>query len=246
MDRGVVMGESEPDWYAVLGAGASSSQVEIRRLHRQAVKQQHPDRTQHLPASRRAALEADFIEVTAAWAVLGDPVARAAYDLRRAGREARRDAQRAAAREATQRRRDETRASRPTPAGGQAAAPRVPTQGGAGRPVPPAGEDHHEHLAVPAEQLRRGVTVTDSRTGATYGPFHQVGVFRIRSHGQPSIGGGPRGHLILHVTVQDHAAETTTPAERGGWRRRGAAMGWRTLAATGGLIWVAQELLLRR
>ena len=246
------MGGSEPDWYAVLGAGASASQVEIRRLHRQAVKEQHPDRTHHLSETRRAALEAEFIEVTAAWAVLGDPVARAAYDRRcaqdEAQREARREDQRESVRRAAQQRRDEARASRRPSPGGSASSPRVPTARTTAGSPRPAGEDHHEHLAVPEGQLRGGVTVTDSRTGATYGPFHQAGVFRIRAHGGASAAGGPRGHLVLHVTVQGPAAGPRVPDEAasGRWHRWGTALGWRALAAAGAVVFIGQELLPRR
>lgn len=237
------MGESEPDWYAVLGAGPSSSQVEIRRLHRQAVKEQHPDRTQHLRPARRAALEAAFIQVTAAWAVLGDPGARAAYD-RRASR---REAQRAAARQAGERRREDVRASRPgSSADRGATAPRVPTPRAPLATAP--GADHHEFFAVPEDQLRGGVTVTDPRTGATYGPFHQAGVFCIRAHGGASTAGGPRGHLVLHVTVQDPGVAAAIPEQPVAtpWRRWRALAGWRALAAAGGVVLIGQELLPRR
>lgn len=110
---------------------------------RQPVKQQHPDSTQHLPEGYRAALAADFIEVTAAWAVLGDPEARAAYDLRIGGSEARR----VAARQAAERRTDGMRTS--SPHAGDASEPRVPTPRSAPERARPMGADHHEHVAVP-------------------------------------------------------------------------------------------------
>ena len=212
------MSGSEPDWYAVLGAMSSSSRVELRRLHRQSVKQQHPDSTQHLPEGHRAVLAADFIEVTAAWAVLGDPEARAAYDLRTGVTEARRSA----ARQAAERRTDRERTSRPDV--GAASQPRVPTPRSAPPPAPPAGADHHEHLAVSEGRLSAGVMVTDSRTGAAYGPYFQAGVFRIRAHGHPSAAGGAPGYLVLHVTVDEAVAPVEGRAEPGRRGRWGAAL----------------------
>ena len=204
----------EPDWYAVLGAASSSSQGEIRRLHRQAVKQQHPDSTHHLPEGHRAVLAADFIEATAAWAVLGDPAARAAYDVRRGGAEARR----MSARQAAERRTDGMRTSRPDAE--DVTQPRVPTPRSAPERARPAGADHHESVVVPESRLGAGVTVTDSRTGAAYGPYFQAGTFRIRGHGHPSTAGGAHGHLVLHVTLAEApvpGADQPAAGRRGRW-----------------------------
>jgi hypothetical protein len=65
-----------PNHYDVLGVGASATQAEVRAAYRAAARDHHPDAGGD-PARMRA--------VNVAWAVLGDPVRRAAYDRTLAG-----------------------------------------------------------------------------------------------------------------------------------------------------------------
>jgi hypothetical protein len=60
-----------PSHYEVLGVSASATQAEVRAAYRAAARNHHPDAGGD--ASRMRALNV-------AWAVLGDPVRRAAYD----------------------------------------------------------------------------------------------------------------------------------------------------------------------
>lgn len=67
------------DHYDVLGVAPDARHDEIRAAYRRLMRQHHPDRRPGDPAAEERARE-----VTAAWAVLGRPSARAAYDRRRA------------------------------------------------------------------------------------------------------------------------------------------------------------------
>ena len=71
------MSTPDPDYYAVLGVARSASQREIRAAFRALVQRVHPD---HAGADRGTAGTPDIRLVNAAWAVLGDPDQRSAYD----------------------------------------------------------------------------------------------------------------------------------------------------------------------
>jgi curved DNA-binding protein CbpA len=64
------------DYYALLGVPATASDDELRRAWRQLALQLHPDRA-------GAGSTARFQQLSAAYAVLSDPLARLAYDRRR-------------------------------------------------------------------------------------------------------------------------------------------------------------------
>jgi DnaJ-class molecular chaperone len=64
------------DYYALLGIHAGADGAELRRAWRQLALRWHPDRAGH-------AATATFQQLAAAYDVLADPVARAAYDRRR-------------------------------------------------------------------------------------------------------------------------------------------------------------------
>src|SRR4051812_13690986 len=66
------------DHYAILGVPENVSDAELRRAWRRLARNSHPD---HAGAQSTAA----FQKISAAYAVLCDPVARAAYDGRRRG-----------------------------------------------------------------------------------------------------------------------------------------------------------------
>jgi curved DNA-binding protein CbpA len=63
------------DYYAILGVGRDASPEEVRRAYRKKALELHPDRN---GGSREA--EESFKELTEAYAVLGDPDRRAAYE----------------------------------------------------------------------------------------------------------------------------------------------------------------------
>ena len=70
------MGSGSTDPYELLGLDAGADGAEVRRAWRRLALQWHPDRA-------GAAATAIFQKLLAAYAVLSDPVARAAYDRRR-------------------------------------------------------------------------------------------------------------------------------------------------------------------
>jgi DnaJ-class molecular chaperone len=67
----------EQDYYAILGIHENADDAELRRVWRGLARRWHPD---HAGASATAS----FQKLAAAYAVLSDPVSRAAYDTRRA------------------------------------------------------------------------------------------------------------------------------------------------------------------
>src|SRR5215218_8897326 len=67
-----------PDPYAVLGVGRGASAGEVRRAYLALARRHHPDA--HAEGPERAAAERRMQDVNAAWAVLGDPARRAAFD----------------------------------------------------------------------------------------------------------------------------------------------------------------------
>jgi molecular chaperone DnaJ len=77
MDEGILEGFWE-DHYAVLGVTRAASAAELRRAFRRLVLRWHPDRA-------GAGAASVFRQITAAYAVLSDPVSRAAFDRRRGG-----------------------------------------------------------------------------------------------------------------------------------------------------------------
>lgn len=64
------------DYYAVLGVSPDATSEEIRVAWRRGARESHPDRNQN-------AESASIILLNEAWAVLGDPTRRKAYDLGR-------------------------------------------------------------------------------------------------------------------------------------------------------------------
>lgn len=71
--------DSERDYYTALGVPEDAADDEINRAYRRLARMHHPD----VDADNPHATE-DFERLTAAREVLGDPVARAAYDKLRA------------------------------------------------------------------------------------------------------------------------------------------------------------------
>jgi DnaJ-class molecular chaperone len=68
--------ESKHDYYALLGVQPEIGFAELRRVWRRLARRWHPDYAGH-------AATATFQNISAAYEVLSDPVARAAYDRRR-------------------------------------------------------------------------------------------------------------------------------------------------------------------
>ena len=69
---------SSDDYYALLGIDAGADGTQLRRAWRRLAVRWHPDRAGH-------AATATFQKILAAYTVLSDPVARAAYDRKRSG-----------------------------------------------------------------------------------------------------------------------------------------------------------------
>jgi molecular chaperone DnaJ len=74
-------GDSPDDYYSLLGVEENAGAAQLRRVWRRLALRWHPDR-----AGPEATLT--FQKISAAYAVLSDPVARAEYDRRRGGRTA--------------------------------------------------------------------------------------------------------------------------------------------------------------
>jgi hypothetical protein len=69
-----------PDPYAVLGVRRDASPEEVRRAYLALARRHHPDAHSSGGPAARAAAERRMQEVNGAWAVLGDPGRRAAFD----------------------------------------------------------------------------------------------------------------------------------------------------------------------
>ena len=67
---------SQPDYYALLGVPPEIGLADLRRVWRRLARRWHPDHAGH-------GATATFQNISAAYEVLSDPVARAAYDRRR-------------------------------------------------------------------------------------------------------------------------------------------------------------------
>ncbi|XP_028286896.1 dnaJ homolog subfamily C member 24 isoform X2 [Parambassis ranga] len=78
---------TEKDLYAVLGASPSDSLQQLRHRYRQLVLQFHPDRLGGEHSSEAESGMKKFLEVDAAWKILGDQNSRWKYDLQRRGTE---------------------------------------------------------------------------------------------------------------------------------------------------------------
>ncbi|MCB1249955.1 MAG: J domain-containing protein [Acidimicrobiales bacterium] len=72
--------EGDLDCYAVLGVPPAASDREIRAAYLQRARAHHPDRQAGADVATRRRSEARMQQVNRAWAVLGDPGRRAAYD----------------------------------------------------------------------------------------------------------------------------------------------------------------------
>ncbi|AWP07987.1 putative dnaJ -like subfamily C member 24 [Scophthalmus maximus] len=73
------------DLYAVLGASPSYSVQQLRHRYQQLALQYHPDRLRGECSSEAETCVTKFLEVDAAWRILGDQEARRQYDLQRRG-----------------------------------------------------------------------------------------------------------------------------------------------------------------
>ena len=72
---------AQVDHYAALGVPRDASDADVRRVFRERSQYEHPDKLPATaPAGVRAAWDARFAVVSAAYSVLSDPDRRAAYD----------------------------------------------------------------------------------------------------------------------------------------------------------------------
>jgi hypothetical protein len=78
-------GRPTPTWYEILDVARDAGQDDVKRAYTAAAVEWHPDHWREAPAEDREVAEFHIREVNAAWAVLGNPVARAAYDDELAG-----------------------------------------------------------------------------------------------------------------------------------------------------------------
>nr|XP_040019222.1 dnaJ homolog subfamily C member 24 isoform X1 [Gasterosteus aculeatus aculeatus]XP_040019223.1 dnaJ homolog subfamily C member 24 isoform X1 [Gasterosteus aculeatus aculeatus]XP_040019224.1 dnaJ homolog subfamily C member 24 isoform X1 [Gasterosteus aculeatus aculeatus] len=86
------MGDAaEQDLYAVLGAGPSDSAQQLRHRYQRLALQYHPDRHAGSSSAEAESGMKRFLEVDAAWRVLGDQTTRRQYDLQRRAQELKQD-----------------------------------------------------------------------------------------------------------------------------------------------------------
>ncbi|XP_040019226.2 dnaJ homolog subfamily C member 24-like isoform X3 [Gasterosteus aculeatus] len=86
------MGDAaEEDLYAVLGAGPSDSAQQLRHRYQRLALQYHPDRHAGSSSAEAESGMKRFLEVDAAWRVLGDQTTRRQYDLQRRAQELKQD-----------------------------------------------------------------------------------------------------------------------------------------------------------
>lgn len=71
--------DSIPDYYAILRVGPAATQQEISRAYRALMRTHHPD-VGTSNAEERKVQDAELLGIMQAFAVLRDPVRRAAYD----------------------------------------------------------------------------------------------------------------------------------------------------------------------
>ncbi|XP_034542636.1 dnaJ homolog subfamily C member 24 [Notolabrus celidotus] len=82
---------SEKDLYAVLGASPSDSAQQLRHRYQQLALKYHPDRLGGVCSSEAESAVKKFLEVDAAWRILGDQNTRKQYDLQRRAQELKQD-----------------------------------------------------------------------------------------------------------------------------------------------------------
>lgn len=75
----------EADHYAILGVTPGASREVIHQEYRRLAKLWHPDRYSFAPPELRERAERRMRAISHAWAELGDPIRRRAYDQRRSG-----------------------------------------------------------------------------------------------------------------------------------------------------------------
>ncbi|MCX8456449.1 MULTISPECIES: J domain-containing protein [Paenarthrobacter] len=81
------MGNSQPDYYAILGVEPTASAREITRAYRSLLRRHHPDTRQadHDGGASEASNLHRLHAIMQAFVVLSDPVRRAEYDRTRSG-----------------------------------------------------------------------------------------------------------------------------------------------------------------
>ena len=76
---------AEADYYAILGVAPDAAHETIHQAYRRLAKLWHPDRYTFAPPPLRERAERRMRAISRAWAELGDPLRRRAYDQRRYG-----------------------------------------------------------------------------------------------------------------------------------------------------------------
>ena len=76
---------AEADYYAILGVAPDAARETIHQAYRRLAKLWHPDRYTFAPPALRERAERRMRAISRAWAELGDPLRRHAYDERRYG-----------------------------------------------------------------------------------------------------------------------------------------------------------------
>ncbi|XP_070828526.1 dnaJ homolog subfamily C member 24 isoform X1 [Chaetodon trifascialis] len=82
---------AEKDLYAVLGASSSDSVQQLKHRYQQLALQYHPDRLGGEASSEVESAVKKFLEIDAAWRILGDQNTRRQYDLQRRAQELKQD-----------------------------------------------------------------------------------------------------------------------------------------------------------
>lgn len=205
---------SAKDYYQILGVDRAASPEQLKKAYRKLAMKFHPDRN---PGDKAA--EDSFKEVNEAYAVLSDPEKRKQYDMFGAEGFGRRFSQEEIFRNA-----DFGSLFEDLGLGGfdlrglfgggtRARGGFNPFAGGGGRAAPRRGQDLENPLTIGFHEAfhggERSFTLSGESGSETLTVRIPKGVrtgqvLRLKGKGRHGPGGGPRGDLLLKVSVADH------------------------------------------
>lgn len=202
------------DPYQTLGVSKTATGEEIRKAYRKLAKEHHPDLN---PGNKEA--EARFKDISAAYALLGDPEKRRAFDAGEIDASGQPQAERHFYRDYAGTG-SGFRYERPEDLGGfedlgdlfadMMRGRRGGARGGAETQFRMRGGDVHYALPVEFLEAVNGAKKrVDMPDGKTLDIAIPAGVqdgqtLRLKGQGSPGFGGGPAGDALITVTVQPH------------------------------------------
>ena len=203
------------DYYEVLGVPRTATPAEIKRAYRKLARKHHPDLQ---PAAERAKASERFKEINEANEVLSDPEKRAKYDALGPDWKSGMDFSAQAGQPGAGR-------SRPGPDDsadfgafsdffeslfGHGVGGRPGRGAASGTRIVFPGTDVEAELPVTLDEALRGgrrrITLPGGRTLDVKIPLgaREGTVLRLAKQGEPGMGGGPPGDLLLHLRLAPH------------------------------------------